>query len=235
MEQELPVRTDIADAEEDPNAEIRCASPPCFLHELDPAWLGLPAWPEVRAWRRQERARLGALRAAVPLPQRRARDAIIAVHLRAAVPDLAGRHVGFYWPFRGEYDARPLARALHAEGARLALPVVAERGRPLLFRPWRPGVRLVPGIWDIPEPAEGDAVVPDTLLVPLLGFDRHCYRLGHGGGYYDRTLAAMPRRPLAIGIGFEAARLATIHPQPHDIPMDLVVTEQGLVHRRCLR
>lgn len=222
----------IAPPEEDPNAEILCASPPCFLHELDPSWLGTPSWEVVKAWRATQRARLIARRAAVPLVERVRRDRVITVHLRAAVPDLALRHVGFYWPFKGEYDPRPLARTLHAAGVPLALPVVEERGQPLVFRPWQPGVRMVPGIWNIPVPAEGEAVVPDTLLVPLVGFDAAAYRLGHGGGYYDRTLAAMPGRPLAIGIGFESLRLATIHPQPHDIPMDIIVTEEGAAERR---
>ena len=153
------------------------------------------------------------------------RDDAITVHVRAAVPDLARRHVGFYWPFKGEYDPRPLARALHREGARLALPVVATKGRPLIFRAWRPGTRMMPGVWNIPIPAEGEEVTPDTLLVPLVGFDARGYRLGYGGGYYDRTLATMAPRPLAIGIGFEIGRLATIHPQPHDVRMDLTVTE----------
>lgn len=220
-------RTPIAPPEEDPNAEILCASPPCFMHELDPSWFGPPDWEEVRAWRRSERARLIACRAAVPLVERQARDRVITGHLRAALPDLAARHIGFYWPFKGEYDPRPLVRALHREGARLALPVVANRAQPMLFRPWRPGVRMTKGIWDIPVPAEGQPVLPDTLLVPLVGFDARGYRLGHGGGYYDRTLAAMPHRPRAIGIGFESLRLPTIHPQPHDIPMDLIVTEHG--------
>lgn len=230
----------VADPDEDPNAEIHCASPPCYLHELDPAWLGLPAappaakpWPEVKAWRKAERLRLIAARVAVPGGERRARDAQITAALRACLPDLAGRHLGFYWPFKAEYDPRPLVRALAAEGGRLALPVVVEPRAPMIFRPWRPGTRLEPGIWDIPVPAEGDPVLPDTLLVPLVGFDAACFRLGFGGGYYDRTLAAMTPRPFAIGIGFEAGRLCTIHPQPHDIPMDMVITERGLVHRRA--
>lgn len=223
----MTARPGIASPEEDPNAEILCASPPCFMHQLDPAWLGHPRWEEVRAWRRTERGRLIACRAAVPLAERRPRDLVITVHLRTAVPDLAGRHIGFYWPFKGEYDPRPLARALHREGARLALPVVVRRAAPMEFRPWQPGIRMVAGIWNIPAPAEGDPVLPDTLLVPLVGFDARGYRLGHGGGYYDRTLAAMLRRPRAIGVGFECLRLATIHPQPHDIPMDLIVTEGG--------
>ena len=218
----------IAPPEEDPNAEILCASPPCFMHELDPAWLGLPlSWEEVRAWRRAERERLIDCRAAVPVLERRARDLLITAHLRAALPDLANRHIGFYWPFKGEYDPRPLVRALHREGARLALPVVVQRARPMEFRAWRPRMRMAKGVWDILVPAEGPPVQPDTLLVPLVGFDARGYRLGHGGGYYDRTLAAMPRRPLAVGIGFESLRLPTIHPQPHDIPMDMIVTERG--------
>ena len=119
-------------------------------------------------------------------------------------------------------------RALHREGTCLALPVVEEKARPLLFRPWQPATRLAPGIWNIPVPAEGRPVRPDALLVPLVGFDGEGYRLGHGGGYYDRTLAAMAPRPLAIGVGFAASRLPTIHPQPHDVPMDLIVTEEGV-------
>jgi 5-formyltetrahydrofolate cyclo-ligase len=109
--------------------------------------------------------------------------------------------------------------------------VVADRRKPLLFREWWPGSRMTPGVWGIPVPAEGEAVLPATLLVPLVGFDRQGYRLGYGGGYYDRTLAAMPGRPLAIGVGFEQALLDTIHPQPHDVPMDVIVTAQG-VHAR---
>ncbi|MBR0648560.1 5-formyltetrahydrofolate cyclo-ligase [Roseomonas terrae] len=224
----MPGRTPIAPPEEDPNVGILCASPPCFMHELDPYCIGPVGWEEVRAWRRAERRRLIACRAAVPLAERRARDLLITGHLRAALPDLAGRHIGFYWPFKGEYDPRPLVRALHQAGARLALPVVVERAQPMLFRPWWPGVRMMKGIWDIPVPAEGRPVSPDMLLVPLVGFDARGYRLGHGGGYYDRTLAAMPQRPRAIGIGFESLRLPSIHPQPHDIPMDLIVTEHGV-------
>jgi 5-formyltetrahydrofolate cyclo-ligase len=76
---------------------------------------------------------------------------------------------------------------------------------------------------------EGDAVLPDVLLAPLVGFDAGGYRLGYGGGYYDRTLAALPERPRVVGVGFEPSGLETIHPQPHDIPMDLVVTERRTI------
>ena len=90
-------------------------------------------------------------------------------------------------------------------------------------------MRMAPGVWGIPAPAEGEWVLPEVLLVPLLGFDGAGYRLGYGGGYYDRTLAAMRTKPLAIGIGYELLRLGTIHPRPHDVPMDLIVTKRRAV------
>jgi hypothetical protein len=127
---------------------------------------------------------------------------------------------------------RLVADAL-AAGAKAALPVATEKQRPLEFRAWRPGTVLVKGRWNIPIPAEPSLVEPTVLLVPLLGYDRAGYRLGYGGGYYDRTLARMNPRPLTIGVGYELGRLETIHPQPHDIPLDAIVTEAGYVrHRR---
>jgi 5-formyltetrahydrofolate cyclo-ligase len=100
------------------------------------------------------------------------------------------------------------------------------------FREWRPGIRMVPGIWQIPVPAEGPPVAPDLIWVPLLGFDSAGYRLGYGGGYYDRTLGRASPRPFAIGIGYELVRLASIVPQPHDVAMDAIVTEEGVVFER---
>jgi len=116
---------------------------------------------------------------------------------------------------------------LIAQGARIALPVVVIRAAPLVFRPWTPDCRMVQGFWKIPVPAEGPDVVPDILLAPLLGWDDAGYRLGYGGGYFDRTLAAFSLRPLVIGVGLAAARLPTIFPAPHDIAMDAIVTEAG--------
>jgi len=156
-------------------------------------------------------------------------DGLITALLEQALPAPERMRIGFYWPFKGEHDPRPLARSLRDGGARLCLPVVLEPARPLAFREWWPGMRLAPGVWNIPVPAEGEWVQPEVVLAPLLGFDGAGYRLGYGGGYYDRTLAAMPAKPLAIGIGYELLRLETIHPQPHDVPMDLVVTERQAV------
>jgi 5-formyltetrahydrofolate cyclo-ligase len=152
--------------------------------------------------------------------------------LLGLLPELvqkAGAALGFYWPFKGEFDPRPLARTLHRWGVRLALPVVIARAQPLIFREWSPGAPMTPGVWNLPVPTQGEPVSPTVLLTPLVGFDGCGYRLGYGGGYYDRTLAAATPRPMAIGVGFEASRLETIHPQPHDIPMDMIVTEQEIL------
>jgi 5-formyltetrahydrofolate cyclo-ligase len=182
-------------------------------------------WPAVRRWRKERRAALIEARVAAGPRKRAAWDAAITAQILDGVPNLEWLCVGFYWPFKGEYDVRRIARQLHARGTRLALPVVIEKNRPLEFRAWTPDAKLVPGIWNIPVPAEGAVVEPDALLVPLVGFDDEGYRLGYGGGYYDRTLASRPRKPLTIGVGFELSALRSIHPQPHDIPMDAIVTE----------
>jgi 5-formyltetrahydrofolate cyclo-ligase len=193
-------------------------------------------WNEVRAWRRAQRVALTERRLTIPRDERDALNRAVTARLEQALQALPGdRMIGFYWPFKGEYDPRALVRSLLKQGMRFALPVVVEKAQPLIFREWWPGMRMTPGIWDIPVPAEGNAVLPDTLLVPLLGFDEERYRLGYGGGYYDRTLAAMARRPLTIGVGFEMSRLTTIHPQSHDIPMDLIITGQQVVRSEpCL-
>ena len=86
-------------------------------------------------------------------------------------------------------------------------------------------MKMTPGIWNIPTPADGAIVVPDVVLAPVLGFDEACYRLGNGGGYFDRTLAVLKPRPLVIGVGYERLRIRTIYPQPHDVAMNVIVTE----------
>jgi 5-formyltetrahydrofolate cyclo-ligase len=139
--------------------------------------------------------------------------------------------LGIYWPIRGEIDVRDLA-AEHVEaGGRVALPVVVEKGAPVEFWRWEPGMQMQRGFWNIPVPPERAVLEPDALLVPLVGFDRNGYRLGYGGGYYDRTLAAAAKRPFCIGVGYAWSELATICPQPHDVPMDVIVTDEVLFER----
>jgi len=183
-------------------------------------------WSDVRAWRKRMREQLLARRLALKPEERHALGDAAKRRLRTGV-DL-GRHptLGLYWPIRGEVNVRELALEHIARGGRVGLPVVVARAAPVEFWNWVPGAAMERGLWDIPVPAVREVIVPDALVIPLVGFDAAGYRLGYGGGYYDRTLAASRPCPLRIGLGYEATRLRTIYPQPHDIAMNLIVTEQ---------
>ena len=137
-----------------------------------------------------------------------------------------GRRVAGFWPMGGEIDTRPLLHAWHARGCRVLLPRTPPRGGPLTFHPWAPGAPLHPGRFGTLEPG-GPAEEPDALLVPLLAFDGAGRRLGYGGGYYDRTLAARPGRPV-LGCGYAAARAGCVPAGPHDITLPAVLTECGI-------
>lgn len=153
----------------------------------------------------------------------------VAAHLLAR-PDLvpAGAVAG-YWPIRDELDCRPVLMTLLAEGRDVLLPVVAARDAALEFRLWAPDVPLEPsGFGTLAPSALAPQVAPDLILVPLLGFDARGTRLGYGGGYYDRTLAALPHRPRLVGLAFAAQELAAIPRDRHDFPLDAVVTEDGV-------
>jgi 5,10-methenyltetrahydrofolate synthetase len=186
---------------------------------------------ELIEWRKSERQRLIAAREALDaatLEQFRRR---IDAALERSFPGLARAKLAFCWPIRGEYDARHLARTLRGRGALTALPVVVAPKQPLVFREWHPGVELAMGPLDIPYPTASADIAPDAVLLPMNGWDRAGYRLGYGGGFFDRTLAALERKPAVIGISYEVGRMDTIHPQPWDIPVDWVVTERGVYRR----
>jgi 5,10-methenyltetrahydrofolate synthetase len=206
-------------------------------------------------WRKSERRRLIAEREAVPPSQRAAWAQHIDAHLQRGFPQLTRACVAFCWPYRGEYDARNLVRQLYQAGARIALPVVVASGSPLLFRQWTPDTPLLSGPLDIPYPgAQSPQLQPSHVLLPVVGIDAAGYRLGYGGGYFDRTLAALAATglatglatdlatpapgksaPLVIATGYELCRIPSIDPQLHDIPMDWLVTERGLYRREASR
>ena len=185
-------------------------------------------WPEIRDWRKAKRTELIAQRVAMEGIRRRQLNAAISAHIEAGFALLAGMTVGFCWPFKGEFDARFVVRNFRKLGAAAALPVVIAKAAPLQFRAWWPGAPMTRGVYDIPIPDGTALVAPDADIVPMNGFDAQGFRLGYGGGYFDRTLDAMSPSPLAIGVAFEFAGLPTIRPQPHDVPMDFVVTEAGI-------
>lgn len=185
------------------------------------------------ATRRQAlRARALRLRERLPAERRERLSARIGRHLDELVAQLQPRTLGFCWPYRAEPDLRAWVRAwlAAAPGRVAALPVVLERHAPLVFRAWVPDVPMPLDRHGIPHPAEGAAVRPEVLLIPLNAFDERGYRLGYGGGYFDRTLAGMDT--VAVGVGFEIGRVPSTLPQAHDRPMDWLVTEDGVAKPR---
>jgi 5,10-methenyltetrahydrofolate synthetase len=192
---------------------------------------------DVARWRKAERTRLREERKKLSVEARSNAAAALTEHLRKLLEErhdgARGKVFSAYWPIKGEMDLRPLMRELHDSGVQVALPLVETKAAPLVFRRWTPDTTMVRGDWNIPvPPPEAEELTPDFALAPFMGWDAECYRLGYGGGYFDRTLAKLSNRaegrPIAIGVGFQSARLATIFPQPHDIPLDYIVTEAGL-------
>ncbi|CAN7174804.1 5-formyltetrahydrofolate cyclo-ligase [Rhizobium sp. LjRoot254] len=216
---------------DDEDIQAEYASPACLLHEIDPVYAGLapPTPPEgVSAWRKARREALIAKRLALSADTRSAHSQAIADALDDLLGDIAGKTVSLYWPFRGEPDLRGWMETATARDATCLLPIVVAKGQPLIFKSWKQGEKLDRGIWNIPIPAEGKEMLPDIVISPLVGFDPSRYRLGYGGGFFDRTLAAHPGKPLVVGVGYSSQHIPTIHPQWHDIPMQAIITERGL-------
>lgn len=189
----------------------------------------------MEAWRQSQRRRLLEARARMPAAVRRQASEQMAQHLATlcrihgwALPSSV---MGAWWPIRREPDLRPWLAALVAQGVHVALPAVVQQDAPLHFRRWTPQVAMEGGFGAIPQPADPALLQPQLILAPAVGFDRAGYRLGYGGGYYDRTLAALRtggRVCHAVLVGYAAAELDSIHPEPHDARFDVVVTEQGV-------
>lgn len=189
--------------------------------------------PSFRAALRQEKI---AARVALDAATHAELSTRLAAHLEplllAQAAALTTPTLAFCAPVRNEFDARPLAARLIRQGWRAAMPVVIAPATPMIFRAWTPHAPMSRDRHGIPIPTAGEELVPDIVLLPLVAFDAAGYRLGYGGGYFDRTLAALVPRPFTIGIGFELARVPSIHPQTHDAPLDAVVTEAGIMRPR---
>lgn len=182
----------------------------------------------LKQWRRALRSDLIARRMAVERADRKAWDAAIEHTLYTVLMASGAGVVALYWPFRGEFNCRALMQRLVAADVGVALPVVAERNRPLVFHRWTPATAMTHGVYGIPIPQTGQPVRPDAVVAPLVGFDAAGYRLGNGGGYYDRTLAVFEPAPFTVGVGYELSRLETIRPQAYDVALQRIVTEAGL-------
>jgi 5-formyltetrahydrofolate cyclo-ligase len=179
----------------------------------------------------KRKARAAAAKNRVVAHERLKDQAGLAIAGRGLPPELGldGGTVSGFIPYKSEISTLPLLGVLAGSGWQTCLPVVIGEGQPLLFRSWRPEEPLVPGMWGIPMPPETvSEVEPDVLLVPMLAFDRAGYRLGYGGGFYDRTLEKLRKgkRVVAIGVAYHDQMVDQVPRGEHDAPLDFVMTEQ---------
>jgi 5-formyltetrahydrofolate cyclo-ligase len=184
----------------------------------------------IDAEKRAARDAAYARRAAAHADGAEVRAEAAAVRLAAAVVETPATASG-YLPFRAEMDPRPALARLAARGARLAMPVVVGKGRPLAFRAWAPGAPTVTGAFGVEIPADDIPETPDLVIAPLLAFDRAGYRLGYGGGFYDRTLAALRAAGpvVAVGLGYAAQEIGAVPREPTDARLDMIVTEDEVI------
>lgn len=214
---------------DDANSPREYASPACFAHELDgdygqAAAVDAETRRDVMRWRKAERQRLYRLRESLTDAQRERAQEILIAALDELLAEREIASIAAYWPIRHEPDLRPWMRQKATSGMQVALPVIEAEGEPLKFACWQPGDSMRRGRWGIAEPAACEWLLPELVIVPLLGVDAKRYRLGNGGGFYDRTLAAANPRPVSVGVGYDQARIDSIYPLPHDIPLDVIVT-----------
>ena len=187
-----------------------------------------PVLPVERSALRREKI---AAREALAAEEHSRLSQLIEARLTTLLQRCQPRLLGFCWPFRAEFDCRPLVSRLIAAGMQACLPRVVTPDAALQFCAWRPDSKMLVDRHGIHYPASCETRTPDVLLMPVNAFDVAGYRLGYGGGYFDRTLAelaAVSLQPLTIGVGFELARVDSIFPAPHDIPLDAVVTDAGV-------
>jgi 5,10-methenyltetrahydrofolate synthetase len=191
---------------------------------------------DIAAFRTALRREKIAARQALPAENHARASARILDHLtRLLLPRPPGT-IAFCWPIRAEVDCRPLVQQLMDNGWGAAMPVVVAPAAPMQFRVWSPQAPMTTDPHGIPIPDTSPSQTPDVLLLPLVAFDAAGYRLGYGGGYFDRTIANLASltndiaHPLTVGVGFASSAVTTIHPAPHDIPPDWIVTELGAKH-----
>jgi 5-formyltetrahydrofolate cyclo-ligase len=185
---------------------------------------------ETAAFRAALRRERIAAREAMAQAEHALASATIADELIAWLMPQSPRSIAFCWPVRKEFDCRPLVTRLLDAGWHACQPVVVHRDAPMEFRAWTPEAPMTKDIYGIPVPATAVVPPPGVVLLPLVAFDKHGFRLGYGGGYFDRTLVLLHPRPLAVGVGFEVGHIDSIGPRSHDIPLDAIATEKGMRH-----
>lgn len=192
------------------------------------------AVPRKALWRQQ----LVAER--LHLPDRLARAEALQRVLRVWLVDRPDVVIGAYWPIKGEFDPLPAlfrwqeagmeADALNArQKRRIGLPVINKIDRTLSFYTWYPGCPMEEDAYGIPKPKDTELIQPTLLFVPCVGYGPGGYRLGYGGGFYDRTLAQLQPRPFTAGLGYTHGFLSDLEPEPHDVPLDAILNDNGVV------
>ena len=171
------------------------------------------------------------------LPNRRERSADLQQVMRIWLvgrPDLV---IGAYWPIKGEFDPLPALHRWKEDGEllenpqrrRIALPVVNREHKTLTFHVWYPGCEMEDDAYGIPKPKDTEAVEPTLLFVPCVGYAPGGYRLGYGGGFYDRTLATLEPKPFTVGLGFTHGYIDEFEPEAFDLPLDAILNDNGVV------
>ena len=168
------------------------------------------------------------------MPERHRRSVQLQEVLRVWLIGRDERSIGAYWPIKGEFDALPaLFRWSEADSSRrIGLPVIDRDTKQLHFHVWYPGCPMEDDAYGIPKPKGTAAFEPRLLLVPCVGFGPKGLRLGYGGGFYDRTLAELLPRPVTVGVGYAHGFLPWLEAEPHDVPLDTVLTEDGVSWQR---
>lgn len=185
---------------------------------------------EIESRKAELREKAFRRRAALGEAYRRNAADLAARQFFSGVPIGPAGAVACYWRIRDEIDCLPILTRLMEQGQPVCLPAVTAPDAPLQLRLWEPGTELQPAGYGTLAPGDLAPVVePAILIIPVVGFDAMGTRLGYGGGYYDRTLAALRQRPLRVGLAFAAQEVETIPRGPHDVPLDMVVTEEGVI------
>ena len=185
----------------------------------------------------KKRLRAELLQARQNLPDRQARVDALQRILRIWLVGRADTVIGAYWPIKGEFDALPALHRWKEDGElqgnsqrlRIGLPVVNKEHKTLTFHAWYPGCPMEEDAYGIPKPKDTELVVPTLLFVPCVGYGAGGYRLGYGGGFYDRTLATLQPKPFTVGLGFTNAYVDDLEPEPHDQPLDAILNDNGVV------
>jgi len=183
----------------------------------------------------QVRAALVAQRLA--MPDHPARSDLLQRVMRIWLVGRPDTVIGAYWPIKGEFDPLPALHRWKEDGEltgertrrRIALPVIDRVHKTLSFHAWHPGCPMEEDAFGIPKPKDTELVVPTLLFVPCVGYSAGGYRLGYGGGFYDRTLAALEPRPMTVGLGFSNGLLDPFQPEAHDVPLDAILNDEGVV------